>query len=385
MSFVVGIDASRNRSGGAINHLIGILSGDLTVYGITSAHVWSYKELLEQLPESPRLMKHNPPALEQSIFHQIWWQRTRLPVELSNQDCNIVLNTDSGTVCRFRPNIVISQDMLSFEKGEIKRYPLVSRQRLRLILLRYITISSFRQTDGALFLSNYAAKTIQCFTGKLKQSRIVPHGVDTVFISDLKGKRRSLTLHRPIRCLYVSNAAMHKHQWSVIEAVAKLRNAGQELSLTLVGGGVGRAQRIMENAIRRVDPQGAFIRTLGAVKHEKISFILSRSDIFIFASSCENMPITLIEAMASGVPIACSDRGPMPEVLQDGGLYFNPEDPDSIAMAVKTMLDDHQLRLRLSKRSQELSSKFSWEKCARETWQFLVDIYRNLSNISNYN
>ena len=49
---------------------------------------------------------------------------------------------------------------------------------------------------------------------------------------------------------------------------------------------------------------------------------LSKSNIFIFASSCENMPITLIEGMASGLPIACSDRGPMPEVLQDGGCIL---------------------------------------------------------------
>ena len=64
---------------------------------------------------------------------------------------------------------------------------------------------------------------------------------------------------------------------------------------------------------------------------------LSKSNIFIFASSCENMPITLIEGMASGLPIACSDRGPMPEVLQDGGVYFNPEDCKSIVFAIEKL------------------------------------------------
>jgi len=44
----------------------------------------------------------------------------------------------------------------------------------------------------------------------------------------------------------------------------------------------------------------------------------------------------LVEAMASGLPIACSNRGPMPEVLGDAGVYFDPEDPHDIARALRT-------------------------------------------------
>ena len=63
------------------------------------------------------------------------------------------------------------------------------------------------------------------------------------------------------------------------------------------------------------------------------------------------MPNTLIEAMAAGLPIVSSDRGPMPEILGDAGLYFNPESPDSIASALYEMASNTSMRLSLSRKS----------------------------------
>ena len=78
-----------------------------------------------------------------------------------------------------------------------------------------------------------------------------------------------------------------------------------------------------------------------------------------------------MEAMASGLPIACSDRGPMPEVLQDAGIYFNPDQQDSIAASLKMLLKDESLRKNLGIKARLLSKKFSWERCAHDTFSFL--------------
>ena len=75
MGIVAGIDASRNRSGGAKAHIVGILSqGDPSAHGISKIHLWSYKELLNAIPDAPWLVKHNPPELEQSLAQQVFWQ-----------------------------------------------------------------------------------------------------------------------------------------------------------------------------------------------------------------------------------------------------------------------------------------------------------------------
>ena len=80
MGIVVGIDASRNRSGGAKTHLLGILKdSDPLDHGIREVHVWSYKDLLDALPNAEWLVKHNPPELERSLLRQVWWQYRSLP------------------------------------------------------------------------------------------------------------------------------------------------------------------------------------------------------------------------------------------------------------------------------------------------------------------
>jgi glycosyltransferase involved in cell wall biosynthesis len=150
--------------------------------------------------------------------------------------------------------------------------------------------------------------------------------------------------------------------------------------LVLAGGGAGQAQKRLNEEIARSDPAGAFVKQVGVVAADHLPTLLADSDIFVFASSCENMPNTLVEGMAAGLPIACSDRGPMPEVLRDGGTYFDPEDPASIAAAIETLLLDRHLRDRLVIRATELSTEYSWERCAGETWAFLKETLEALGS-----
>jgi glycosyltransferase involved in cell wall biosynthesis len=372
MSLIVGIDASRNRSGGAKAHLVGILSaGDPSRYGISQVHVWSYGSLLQALPDAPWLHKHNPPELERSLLQQAWWQRRALPKEIRLRQCDILLSPDAGTIGNYRPSVVMSRDMLSYEPGEMRRYGF-SKARLRLILLRYIQARSMKHATATIFLTQYAARTIQKFTGKIERVAVIPHGVGESFRHN--GPARAWPgQDAQIRCLYVSNAEMYKHQWTVVRAIGQLRQRGHNLSLTLAGGGSGEAQRLMDEEIARTDPRNEFVRVIGAVRHDEIPGLLAEADLFIFASSCENMPNTLLEAMASALPIACSDRGPMPEVLGDGGVYFDPERDESIAAAVERLVTDPQLRLTSARRSKELSKNYSWTRCANETWTFLRD------------
>jgi len=98
------------------------------------------------------------------------------------------------------------------------------------------------------------------------------------------------------------------------------------------------------------------------------------ADAFIFASSCENLPNILIEAMAAGLPIACSKTGPMPEVLGNAGVYFDPLQPQDIAEAMRTLLNSADLRGRLAAQAKELSRAYSWQRCANDTFKFIAAV-----------
>lgn len=378
MGIVIGVDASRNRSGGAKAHIIGILSSaDPTAHGVEKVHLWSYPGLLKAIPDAPWLVKHSPPELERSLLQQVMWQYRSLPEEAARQGCDILLNTDAGTVCPFAPAVVMSRDMLSYEDKEMNRFGF-SLMWLRLLLLKYIQSRSLKKAQGAIFLTEYAARTIQNCAGRLDNIAIVPHGMGENFRKESSLGVWNGRQQEQIRCIYVSNALLYKHQWHVIRAIAKLRAQGYKLSLLLVGGGEGKAQEMLLQEMALADPKGEFVRQLDFVEHGQIPELIGEADIFIFASSCENMPNTLVEGMAGGLPIASSDRGPMPEVLRDGGVYFDPEDSDSIASAVERIVTDRELREGIARRAKLLSEQYSWRRCAAETYRFLGETARKV-------
>jgi len=86
------------------------------------------------------------------------------------------------------------------------------------------------------------------------------------------------------------------------------------------------------------------------------------------------MPIILMESMVAGLPIASSDFGPMPEVLENNGVYFNPEDSESISSSIQILIDSKELRTKMAKKSHASIKTYSWQKCANDTFQFLQDV-----------
>lgn len=376
---VLGIDASRSRSGGGRAHLLGILSeGEPLRHGIVEVHVWAYQSLLEELPSRRWLIKHQAGHENDSVMHQLWWQRFRFIKELRKAGCLILLNTDAGTVGTFQPAVTMSRDMLSYEPGEIRRFGL-SKARLRLIALRYVQNQSLRRAAGAIFLTRYARRVIEQSCGFLPHVAHIPHGLAVSF-KEVPSLKEWPVGDQPIECLYVSPVWEFKHQWVVVSGVAALRNLGHNLKLTLIGGGTGAIQSRLNREIAECDPNGEFVSQLDFVPQSELPGHLAKANLFVFASSCENMPNTLLEAMGAGLPIASSERGPMPEILEDGGVYFDPEDASSIARAIQQIITDGALRARIARRAKALAGQYSWQRCADETFAFISKTYKLCRN-----
>lgn len=355
--------------------MVGILSElEPEQHGITAVHLWAPRSLLDAVSGRPWLVKHHSPAFERGLVSQLCWQARSFAREAAARGCDIAFSTDASTVSSFEPMVVLSQDMLSYEPGVIGHFG-YGRERARLIAIRWAQNRALRRARGAVFLTRYAADVIQRCCGPLRRITYVPHGVAAAF-RDIRRAREWPAGNEAVRCLYVSNAAPYKHQWHVVDAVARLRARGLNVHLELVGGGSGKAQARLERQIALSDPRKQFVRQREFVPQEALPALLEQADLFIFASSCESMPVTLLEAMAAGLPIACSNRGPMPEVLEDGGVYFDPENPDSIAAAIEELVLDGSKRGAVASRAREISQRYSWARCARETFSFIVDTCR---------
>lgn len=380
---IFGIDASNIRAGGPVTHLIELLrAAEPAAHGFSSGVIWSSSVVLEAIDGRPWLRKVTDPMLQQSAdpyrdrrhLIRAYWQRFKLHQRARQAGCDVLFVPGGLDSSGFHPMVTMSQNMLPFDWNEARRYG-ISLSTLRLGVLRAGQGRTFRRADGVIFLTEYARDNI-CSVVDVdeEKSAVVPHGIGSQFLASPREQRTigECTPANPFRLLYVSTIDLYKHQWHVAEAVATLRREGLPVSLELVGAARGHAAQQLDDTLARLDPTKEFLSYLGPFAYEKQPALYRRADLCVFASSCENLPIILLEGMASGLPVACSNRGPMPEVLGDAGVYFDPERPGEIAAAIRGLIESPQLRQAKAEMAFQRARQYSWARCADETFAFLA-------------
>jgi glycosyltransferase involved in cell wall biosynthesis len=374
----LGIDAANIRGGGGgVTHLVEMLAAaEPRMHGFEAVIVWAPRATLARLEERPWLLKRHDAAVESHYTLRAWWQARHLGSLARHERCDLLFVPGGTFATDFRPVVTMSRNLLPFDWRELRRYG-CSATTLRLLLLRRSLSRSFRRASGTIFLTRYAQQAVLTVTGSLPGViEVIPHGLDATFFQRERRHRplEECSAADPLRVVYVSIVDLYKHQWQVATAVARLREAGLPVSLTLIGPGYAPAVRRLRRTMARLDPHGEFLRYEGFVEHRELPARYAAAELCVFASSCENMPNILLEGMAAALPIACSDRGAMPEVLGEAGEYFDPEEPGSIARALRTLLASSQLRRQRAESALERARQFSWTRCARETFTFLARV-----------
>ena len=377
----IGIDASNISSCGCFTHLLNLLNeADPLVSGISSVTVWTSLSMANSLPDRPWLTKRSLDWLGQGWVRRLFVQQFLLPKLIREAGCDLLFSP-GGTlpILSGRPTVTMSQNMLPFEPLEAALFGRLSLMRLKMKLLRFSQGRSFKRADGLIFLSHYAKSTVGIAVKRLKCfTALIPHGVEARFFQAPRKQNASIEFSetRPFRVLYVSVVMPYKHQFEVLDAAAKLRDSGFPIELRLVGASWGKYGASFSKRLNGLDPSGRFLKWNGHVPFESLHLLYRDADAFLFASSCENLPNILIEAMAEGLPIACSCRGPMPEVLGDSGLYFEPTDVDSIAECLLNLGENQGLRGRLAESAWQKAQVYSWKRCANETFNFIAQVAR---------
>lgn len=377
-SYTLGIDATNLRSGGGVTHLVEMLGAlHLSVdSSFNRVIIWAGKNTLNAIEDRSWLTKYSPIALNQGLLKRIIWQRFYLSKAVRNENCTILLVPGGSYAGSFHPVVTMSQNLLPFEVAELRRYGWTLFS-FKLLCLRIIQTKSFRKSDGVIFLTKYARDTVLNATGELLgKTCVVPHGLNSRFNMQPKIQRpiESYSNSRPYRILYVSIIDQYKHQWYVVEAIAALRKLGYPIVLDLVGPAYTPALKRLNKTIAGLGLEDEVIHYHGAIPFDELHLHYAQADLGIFASSCENMPNILLEIMGAGLPIACSNRGPMPEVLGRAGNFFDPEKPGDIVRALRELMDSTQTRIEMAQASHERAKKYSWVQCADDIFRFLTEV-----------
>jgi glycosyltransferase involved in cell wall biosynthesis len=95
----------------------------------------------------------------------------------------------------------------------------------------------------------------------------------------------------------------------------------------------------------------------------------------VFPSLWEGFGLPAVEAMSCGVPVIASDRGSLPEVIEDAGIFFDPLSPTAIATSILRFLGDSPLRARLVANALQRAQSFTWERAAELAEQCFRQCY----------
>lgn len=380
MTRVLGIDAANVLRNGGHTHLVELLrAADPPAHGFSKVVVWGRRSTVELLENRPWLQKLAPAWLEAGLFRRAAWQALRLDRAARVAGCDVLFIPGGSYMGHHHPVVLMSQNLLPFEPREIRRYGLSARAA-KLTALRIVQAWSFRRADGLVCLTHYGRQAVEQRVSPLPRSVVIPHGLNRRFLMPPRPQRAiaDCSTARPFRLVYVSIVDQYKHQWHVVDAVARLRQlTGWPLTLDLVGPAYPRSLRRLQQSQRRHDPGGQWLRYHCAVPYADLHAVYGRSDLAIWASSCETFGLILLEAMGAGLPVASSDPAPMREILADAGLYFNPEDPQAIATSLRQLIASPDLRTELAAAAYSRAQGFTWERCAEATFGFLADILRS--------
>ena len=152
----------------------------------------------------------------------------------------------------------------------------------------------------------------------------------------------------PPRVITVGRLAAPKDPVTLVRALARVR--GSPFTATIVGDGPDRAA--VEAEIRAAGLEG--VVELAGERHD-VPRLLADADVFVLSTRSEGAPLSVLEAMAAGLPVVASAVGGVPEIVADGatGLLVPPDDAAALAAALEQLLADAALRRRLGAAGRE--------------------------------
>jgi len=305
------------------------------------------------------------------------WHRLRLPipVELFTGRVDLFHSPDFTLPAVWGARTLLTIHDLSFVTHPATVHPLVLRH------LHAAVPRSVRRADHIIAVSEHTRRDLMGWLDIARERiSVIHHGVDSCFRRVEDRDRLAAVRARyelpPRFILHVGTLQPRKNLPRLIEAYAGLLAAGEGLAQYAVGtegrlglvlaGGKGWLDDDIYATIRRLGLESQ-VRITGFVDDADLPALYSLAELFVFPTLYEGFGLPVLEAMACGTPVVCSNASSLPEVAGEAALLVAPTDASGLTAAMRRGLTDADLRSRLIAVGLARGQSFTWEEAARRT------------------
>lgn len=367
--FNILIDGLNIKSGGGLVHLKSILENEIFLNSNYNFKIISSKKTLKELPK--KYEKINFKVFEKSTLSLLIWRILFYKSFVKKHNIDLIF-CPGGWLVNYKgiKTIVMCQNFILFDDKIINKY-FISFNYFKFKVLRYLHMKSLNNSSANIFLSKYVSNYVNRLISN-DNFKIIPHGVGDYF-NNINKKNLTLNINKPINIVYTSYIDFYKMQYEVIEEILFLRKLNYNINLFLVGNYNENYFKLINKKIIKYD----FIFHINYLSHMDLFNLYNKMNIAIFSSTCENLPITILEYMRSNMPIISHDIPQCKEVLGDAAIYFNIYQKNDLSKKIEFLINNFSIREKLTKKSYNKSLKYNWDSCAINTFKFIENSILN--------
>lgn len=247
-------------------------------------------------------------------------------------------------------------------------------------ILRALVVNSLNQTDRVVVDCLAVKKHLQKFRVQEGKIEVIYNGIDeSLFLPPTVEEKNKTRTKLGIKGKIIGiNARLNagKGYETLIEALDIIRQRIPNVYLVSIGDGNPIVKKKIRSKVAKLGLESR-VQFLGSWDHEKIPQFYHALDVFTLPSETEGLPLTVIEAMLSDLPVVATTVGGIPEEVVDGetGFLVPPKDSVQLANAIIKLLKNKSLARKMGQEGREIAlKKFNKEKMIKKTLGLVIEL-----------